>query len=70
MDQLSENSVPGAETDFAHQHGRIIRALAVVEQSRACAIASRRDTTAALAARADGDVGHAPGWLRVDGQRP
>jgi hypothetical protein len=31
--------------------------------------ASRRDTTEVLAARADGDVGHAPGWFHVDGQR-
>ena len=46
-----------AHTYFAHQHGRIVRALVVAEQSRACASASRRGTTAAFAARADGDVG-------------
>jgi hypothetical protein len=62
-------SASGAQTGFAHQHGRIFRAFVAAEQSRPCAGASGRDTTAVLARRADGDVGHAPGWLHVDGQR-
>ena len=48
MVQLFRGSVPDAETNLAHQHGRNMCAIAAAEQSQPCAGASRRGTTAVL----------------------